>query len=395
MTSRCRLACTFFLLLSAYPIAGSAWHQNDHIVITDAAMKAIDEELMLQAPVAITPYAGFLRKAGHAIGIPPTPEAFAQFLQVNDAVDIARWADNETDGMTWHPLQIMAIHSPDPDDGRDRSVVTKPAAKYLGGFERQAFRHMEKPPLNLSNWKNTVGYPFQELGEASLRVAIYFDIARLAWQVNEPYWAWRWLGCALHYIQDLAQPYHTTQDASHGRYLAIAFRIWLQQFGQVGFIKTAVQLISNSHLFYEDLVMSHVRLAREGRPADARAQAILSALVGTTAAPVGDVREYAKEVRDDSNTRAADLFATVHDLSGPRVLSLYDYPQPGDYPEPFLKEKRDLDFLAAERRFFELTEESWRLAGEATRRLVATFVAERTAVSPAALVDNLRKLLAE
>lgn len=383
------------LFSTFFALPALAWDGYTHTLLVERGLKATAESLQLHAPVVITPYAQFLKKMSPVLGIAPTPAAFAQFLRVNPTIDIAAMGADEVDGMRWPPFKIMAVHVNDPDDGRDKNVVTKPTAKWMGGPESQAFRHFEKPAWQWGNLPNTLSFPFGELGEASLRTQIYFDLARLAWQLDEPYWAWRWLGCALHYLQDLSQPYHTVQDNSHGRYLVTGMLLYLQHFGRTGFVDTMIRILSNSHLFYEALVSSHTMMAMAGRPRDARCQQFLDAMDGDAGTAVADIHALAKSVRTRSNEVAADLLATVHAMSNARLRSLYHYPQPGDYAEFFLKTPRDLDMLAAEERYFTISGRMLGLGAEGTRSLVATFHADRGNETPATLVPTLRKMLEE
>lgn len=391
----CLLLVAVTLASLTFARRAETWSAHDHSLIAERALAAADSGLGLARPVPITPPVQFLARIAPLLGIAPTPAAFAQFLAVNPHIDTFIMAAGETPGGRAPPAQILAAHVNDPDDGRDKGVVDKPEARYMGGRDSQAFRHMEKPPVQWRDLTHTLGFPFGELGEASTRAQIYFDLARLSWQIGEPYWAWRWLACSLHYIQDLTQPYHTTQDASHGRLGMAILKVYLQTWGKKGLIGTAQQIVSNEHLFYEDLVTHYTQTATTGRPKDARALWLLEALQGDTAKPVPVIREYAKTVRDLSNRRAADLLMAVYGLSGTRLLSLYEYPGPDDAPEWFLKTEHDLDYLEQERRFFALTRDALQLAGDGTRTVVATFVAQRFDTPPPDLVATLRKMLAE
>ena len=40
------------------------------------------------------------------------------------------------------------------------------------------------------------------------RVRVFFALANLAFKVDIPYWGWRFTAWAMHYLQDLTQPYH-------------------------------------------------------------------------------------------------------------------------------------------------------------------------------------------
>ncbi|MBI4366511.1 MAG: hypothetical protein HY543_06805 [Deltaproteobacteria bacterium] len=401
---RIRYSSFCALVLWLAPSLAFAWAGHDHSLLVARGFSRVAPSPGPDATVPVTAYDRFLSRIAPAIGIAPTPAAFAEWLGVNPGIDLGAFSPAEQVGGTVALLDLLRSHVNDPDDGRDEGVADKPAARFFGGRESQAFRHMEKPPLRWTDPAHTLGIPLGEAGEASLRAQIYFDLARLTWQLGEPYWAWRWLACSLHYIQDLTQPYHATQDNSYGRYFFSTIRVYLQNLGQPGGkgpIKTITQLISNSHHFYEDLVAYYNQLALMGRPHDARAIRLLTAMDGWSEPPPApmihgtDIRAFAKTLRDASNRRGADLLQAIHTMSGERLLSLYDYPQPGDTPTAFLKSTRDLDYLEAERVFFALTEASLRLGAHGTRELVLHFLTDRDAAPAEALAPSLRKMLAE
>jgi ABC-type multidrug transport system fused ATPase/permease subunit len=49
---------------------------------------------------------------------------------------------------------------------------------------------------------------------APLRVYQFSTLASLAFRTDHPYWGWRFAGIALHYVQDLTQPYHANLQSN-------------------------------------------------------------------------------------------------------------------------------------------------------------------------------------
>lgn len=374
-----------------------AWQTESHPLLTQRSLAAVAHRYQLTTPVVVTPFEPFLAKLAPHLQIPPTELALALWMGTDPAVSLGTSAAGEHIGQRVAPLAILAAYSAAPDDGRDKNLyrrgpngavlldaAQRPIPLYndlfwMGGPQKQAWRHMEKPPLRLSALGATMGYPFGTLGMASAQAQRYFYLAGLAQQIGEPYWAWRWLGCALHYVQDLTQPHHTTQINSHGKYLWRAIELWLAT--DVTLPKAVTMLIGNSHHWYESYVTMHLHMARIGTPVDARAEELLLALGGdsTAALPTGDgqaIQQYARELRDTTNRRAPDLLAAIYDMSALSLISLHEY-QETEPAELYLREARDSRFLLAEQRFFALTHAQLTLAGEATRTLVAALVAHR------------------
>lgn len=56
---------------------------------------------------------------------------------------------------------------------------------------------------------------------ASLRVYQFSTLASLAFRTGHPYWGWRFSGTALHYVQDLTQPYYASPSPSD-----TSFKLW-------------------------------------------------------------------------------------------------------------------------------------------------------------------------
>lgn len=84
-----------------------------------------------------------------------------------------------------------------------------------------------------------------------VRVHQFLSLARYAYERGHFYWAWRFAGWGLHYIQDLTQPYHSTvlPGVSVPRVLFAGF---LKVIGIVEPYNDFLQLVTNEHLALED-----------------------------------------------------------------------------------------------------------------------------------------------
>ncbi|MDK2885877.1 MAG: hypothetical protein PWP54_435 [Thermosipho sp. (in: thermotogales)] len=91
--------------------------------------------------------------------------------------------------------QILTIYSPEPDNGMDEGLNLSPLQSLIGGGS-QGVRHM----------KYKIGPLVAFEGDKSF---LYFvDMSKKAFQSGDRYWGYRFLARALHYIEDLSQPYH-------------------------------------------------------------------------------------------------------------------------------------------------------------------------------------------
>ncbi|MEW6057526.1 MAG: hypothetical protein AB1540_13015, partial [Bdellovibrionota bacterium] len=126
-----------------------------------------------------------------------------------------------------------------------------PDQKYMGGFtgsSSQGFRHMFYRAWSLMEPLVTFHFPLHEMGQAPDRAALYFKLALQAGKAGHAFWAHRFLGWGLHYVQDLSQPYHASQFASF-RLLPI---MTLIRDGWEATVRETTRRVSNYHLSFED-----------------------------------------------------------------------------------------------------------------------------------------------
>ena len=85
------------------------------------------------------------------------------------------------------------------------------------------------------------------------RIHLYKRLAQLAFETGHPYWGWRFTGWGLHYLADLAQPYHAA--ALPG--VSTPQALWINTMDMIGVHgpkADAVQLVSNRHTALEKFV---------------------------------------------------------------------------------------------------------------------------------------------
>lgn len=92
--------------------------------------------------------------------------------------------------------------------------------------------------------------PFLKRTFPVLRTHQYATLAALAFRTGHPYWGWRFTGLALHYVQDLTQPYHATLAPGHST-LSLLTTNLMAMLGRTKAKEELVVLLSNRHLALE------------------------------------------------------------------------------------------------------------------------------------------------
>jgi hypothetical protein len=160
------------------------------------------------------------------------------------------------------PLDLVVSASDEPDLlGLDIGLFadndTDFGKKY--GFGEQPFGNPQlefgsQAPFHMGFYHESgIMYVFAgSLKEAypEYRIHLNKKLAAFAFQTGHPYWGWRFMGWGLHYIADLAQPYHAT--ALPG--VSTSYSIWINAIDMIGIHSpstNAIQFVSNRHLALE------------------------------------------------------------------------------------------------------------------------------------------------
>ncbi len=93
-------------------------------------------------------------------------------------------------------LDILITYAPEPDWDLDERLELSSLQKLTGGSS--GWRHQ----------RYTLAGGLISLGEAPQRAQHFYDLALLAYDQADFYWAFRFLARSLHYLQDLSQPLH-------------------------------------------------------------------------------------------------------------------------------------------------------------------------------------------
>lgn len=160
------------------------------------------------------------------------------------------------------PLQVVASASYEPDYGLDINVWEDSPGDWgkLYGFGKLPFGNPRlsfstQAPFHMGFYHEDrilyLAAPFLKRTFPLLRVNQYAGLAALAFKTGHDYWGWRFTGLALHYVQDMTQPYHANLSpgsSTTGLLLTNAMAMG-------GFPKKrdeTITLLSNRHLALEN-----------------------------------------------------------------------------------------------------------------------------------------------
>lgn len=192
------------------------------------------------------------------------------------------------EGEAVSPLAVVATASDEPDYGLDINVWEDNGTEHgrAYGFGRQPFGNPAldfgtQAPFHMGFYdESAIVYAaagFLKRTYPEYRIHLYRTLASHAFRTGHDYWGWRFAGWAMHYVQDLAQPYHARVLPG----VSTVRMLWINALdiaGRPDAKARAITLVSNRHLALENfqrtaLVAEHGDAARDGP--------LLRALAGT------------------------------------------------------------------------------------------------------------------
>lgn len=236
------------LCIQFYSSWGLSWGRHD--LLTTEILKKV-EWLNTYPPVKVASFDQFLKKA---FANNFSEADFLKTYKLNPTFHVKE-LESEPVGSLVNVVQILISHVDEPDWGMDQDLDISADQKFMGGTKgptSQAFRHLYWKKWSVKAPWRTFHIPPREMGEALQKAQTYYDLAEMAFKAHEPYWAFRFLGWSLHYIQDLGQPFHSSQ------LLTPKFIAWDSIFHFSQLIKRTTQIISNYHFIYEDYVVYRI-----------------------------------------------------------------------------------------------------------------------------------------
>lgn len=376
-------------VLALWPGLTGAW--ECHYLITDQALQAPAERAIAEQKVPVEALESFLKTEGPGLarevagyydwldvhGVPgrharrrfdpatPTRAAFLAALRLNPRTAVpyvVRLLPSDTPPERGIPLkdvsaylkphppleqrfiaappgaeltvrEVLRTYSDEPDWGMDRDLWSHPEYGYGAepygkptGVSSQAAFHMK---FAHEPWLVRTFVPSLADGMPIERLELFTRLARFAFRTGHDYWGWRFGAWALHYVQDLTQPYHTRAfpGAGAGYYLR-----YILSFHKAEMKARATQLVENRHLLYEDFAAYSLQRSylERAKPDPELARCLWSS---TARLPTHDPAEIARAAMAVSAAHAPALSAAVVAAFGPHLTEdpTYDVETAPDY----------------------------------------------------------------
>jgi hypothetical protein len=173
-------------------------------------------------------------------------------------------------------LSVLASATEEPDFGLDINLWEDSPSDWgrQYGFGTQPFGNPSLPyatqaPFHMGFMHESrilyLAAPFIKRTYPLLRFHQFSTLAALAFRTDHAYWGWRFAGLALHYLQDLTQPYHAT--LAPGESTSRLLLINALAMGGMGNMKDELTiLLSNRHLVlekYESELLEHAATTKQ------------------------------------------------------------------------------------------------------------------------------------
>ena len=220
-------------------------------------------------------------------------------------------------------LQVLADFSDEPDWGMDKGLELAFAQKFMGGS--QGYRHMYYPVGGFH-----LPWPFFAQGQAPRRARHFYRLADRSFAGGDFYWGFRFLARSMHYVQDLAQPYHGTQ-------------LYWPFFQLASPVSGTTQATKNYHFAYESLVAHLLELETAGD----RPPVYLTLLRRSPALQAENLPRLLDEVVRQNCRLARDTFAACVELLGEEFSTSRPVPLTREKVRDVLQDPRwrELDLL--------------------------------------------------
>ena len=245
--------------LDYYPARPAALAFKPKAEQTDAARRLAFLRALRVAPNS--KFAPYLQPDLQSAVVPSDPVPYASVNPLPEPAHTTHRFVGVKPGQTVTALQVLASASDEPDYGLDINLWSdSPSAwgKEYGfgplSFGNPAISYTTQSPFHMGFFhEDRLIYwaaPFLKKTFPLWRVHQYSGLAVLAWRTGHPYWGWRFAGLALHYVQDLTQPYHASVSPGDGTLQLIGTNA-LAMVGLPRKKNELVVLLSNRHLALE------------------------------------------------------------------------------------------------------------------------------------------------
>jgi hypothetical protein len=246
--------------LEVYPPLPAALAFNANRAQTDAARRQAFLQALRVAPNS--KFALYLQPDPRG----PTPDA--ALLLAHSAVDTLPEQANSNyrfislkAGDQVSPPQVVASASDEPDYGLDINLWSDSPSEWgkIYGFDALPFGNpalyfSTQAPFHMGFYHEDriiyLAAPFVKKTFPLMRIHQFSSLAALAFRSNHAYWGWRFTGLALHYVQDLTQPYHASLSPGNSSLKLIGINL-LAMAGFPRLKDEMIVLLSNRHLALE------------------------------------------------------------------------------------------------------------------------------------------------
>jgi hypothetical protein len=163
------------------------------------------------------------------------------------------------------------------------------------------------------------------------RMELFARLSKTAFETGHPYWGYRFAGWAIHYGEDLGQPYHAKALPSAGFWYYLKF---VFSFRKAEMKKEATQLAANRHFVYEDFVA--YGLQQSWLAPTPMFTELAQFLSGTATVAGADMRGVADTVMAASAEHARVIDKAIRRAFGARFTEdpTYDVETAPDYKVP-------------------------------------------------------------
>jgi hypothetical protein len=179
------------------------------------------------------------------------------------------------DGDAMSVLEILCTYSDEPDWGMDQGLFSIPTYNYgsppLGqskGEISQSFFHTNFLHENIVLLKL---FPQIRVNFMEHRIRLFAALSKLAFDVKVDYWGWRFLAWAMHYLQDITQPYHARVCPLPIRFV---LALLLKEMSLQDAVRKNMSIVVNHHNVYEKFVHYVLNKSHEPISADCLLQAL-------------------------------------------------------------------------------------------------------------------------
>ena len=159
------------------------------------------------------------------------------------------------------PLAVLASATDEPDYGLDINLWEDSPSEWgkIYGFGALPFGNpalyfSTQAPFHMGFYQEDrilyLAAPFLKKTFPLLRIHQYSSLAALAFRTGHAYWGWRFTGLALHYVEDLTQPYHASLSPGNSSAKLIGINL-MAMAGLPRMKNEMIVLLSNRHLALE------------------------------------------------------------------------------------------------------------------------------------------------